>query len=160
MTGITAIILITTAEIFKLFTVFALSTVKFFLMLFSAYAMGLTFWEALLATVAGGIFGAVSFYYLSGLIIALFSRITLFKRKNKKEKQPKPIFSRKNKIIVKIKRTYGLIGLAALTPVLLSIPVGVFIIRKYYGNNRFALPVTCLAIVVWSVAVLLGLYLW
>jgi len=126
-------------------------------MLFSAYAMGLGFWEALLATVGGGIFGVVSFYYLSGLLIALFSKI--FKQKNKKDK-PKKKFSKKNKIIVKIKRTYGLIGLAAITPVLLSIPVGVFIIRKYYGSNRFALPVTCLAIVVWSVAVLLGLYLW
>ncbi len=159
MIGILGIIAITTEEVFKIFTVFALSTVKFFFMLFSAFAMGLSFWEALIATVGGGIFGVVSFYYLSGLIIRLFSKITIFKFK-KKEKKPKKVFSKKNRLIVKTKLTYGLIGIAALTPVLLSIPVGVFIIRKYYGNNRFALPVTCLGIIIWSVAVLLGLYLW
>ena len=157
MVGIWAIILISTAEMLKFFSVFALSTVKFFLMLPYAFAIGLNFWEALITTVSGGIFGVISFYYLSGLIIALFSKITIFKRKDKKEKTKK-VFSKKNRLIVKTKLTYGLIGLAALTPVLLSIPVGVFIIRKYFGHSKFALPLTCLSIVVWSVTTLCVLY--
>jgi hypothetical protein len=154
-----AITSITTEEIIKLATVFALSTVKFFIMLFSSRTLlDLSFWQAFFTISAGGLFGVISFYYLSGLIIAAFSRITIFKRK-KKHNKSKKIFTRRNKFIVKLKTKYGLYGLALLTPALLSIPVGVFIIRKYYGRNRFALPITCLAIVVWSIAVLLILYL-
>lgn len=150
-------LLILTDGVLKLLTVFALSSVKFFFMLFGAYAWGLSFWEALATTIAGGILGSVFFYYLSGLILDMLSQLNMFSRKEVKVKQAKT-FSRKNRLIVRTKSNYGLIGIAIITPVVLSIPVGIFIIRKYYSKKPYALAITCATVVVWSTAILTGLY--
>ncbi|MBL4585585.1 MAG: hypothetical protein JKX84_00800 [Flavobacteriales bacterium] len=58
-----------------------------------------------------------------------------------------------NKLIVKIKRDYGLIGLAAVTPILLSIPLGTFLAARYFDNKRKVLTYLCASVVVWSVIV-------
>lgn len=146
-------------ELLKLGSIFLLSTVKFFIMLFSARPMGFSFIEAFLTITSGGLFGVIAFYYLSGVIIKLLSKIKVLQVKPSKEKAKK-VFSRRNKIIVKLKIRYGLYGLAILTPALLSIPVGVFIIRKYYSRNKMALPIACLAIILWSIIILSSIYVW
>ncbi len=144
-------------DFLKLGTLFLFSTVKFFIMLLSARPVGFSFIEAFITITLGGIFGVLVFYYLSGIIIELLSKIKVLQVKPRKNKSKK-VFSRKNKAIVKIKVKYGLYGIAFLTPALLSIPVGVFIIRKYYSKNNTALPITCIAILLWSIAVLSSIY--
>ncbi len=73
-------------------------------------------------------------------------------RGNKKPKKKK-VFTLKNKLIVRVKRDYGLIGLAAATPVLLSIPLGTFLAARYFPNPLKVISYLCASVVVWSVIV-------
>lgn len=50
--------------------------------------------------------------------------------------KPKKIFTKRNRIIVKVWRKYGLLGIAVLTPVLFSIPVGT-VLACYFERKRY-----------------------
>jgi len=39
-------------------------------------------------------------------------------------------------------------GISLLTPVALSIPIGAFLLRKYYHNRREAIPIMILSLIV------------
>jgi len=136
-----------TNTILKLISVVLLSAIKFFLAIPYSYAIGLSYYEALISTCTGGILGFYFFYYLSGVILNFLVKKGVLKRPKKKRKQNKKIFSKKNKLIVKTKLSYGLIGLVILTPIILSIPIGAFILRKYYKNNKLAIPLMCSSII-------------
>ena len=132
--------------------------------LFSAFKFAVTFplvimqfefsfWETILWTNVGGILGVYFFAFLSGRLIAWWNRT--FKRSRKqaihKEEQTKKIFTKKNRRIVRIKQQYGLIGIAVATPVLLSIPVGTFLVVRYYRNSKAKFFYLIASILVWSV---------
>ena len=90
--------------------------------------------KTLLFTNIGGVIGIVIFGLFSKLLIGLWVRYwpdkLKVKRKNRK------IHTKRNRRIVLIKKKYGLAGIVILSPVLLSIPVGSFLITKYYGRNK------------------------
>ena len=44
-------------------------------------------------------------------------------------------FTKRNRFIIKTRTTYGKWGIMLLTPVLLSIPIGAFLLRKYYSDQ-------------------------
>jgi len=136
-----------TNTILKLISVGLLSAIKFFLAIPYSYAIGLSYYETLISTCTGGIIGFYFFYYLSGVILNFLVKKGILKRPGKKRKANKKIFSKKNKLIVKTKLSYGLIGLVILTPIILSIPIGAFILRKYYKNNKLAIPLMCSSII-------------
>jgi hypothetical protein len=64
----------------------------------------------------------------------------------------KRIFSKKSRMIVRLKLKYGLVGIAFLTPILLSVPVGTFIATKLSHNKLKIFAYVAIAIFVWSVA--------
>ncbi len=148
----------------KLINVFLLATVKYFYTPLYALVIGLSFFESLLAMVSGGVFGFLVFYYFSGFMISSFQRITasshlnprfrlrkkyyrwVLKRKEKRKSRKK--FTRRNKMIIKTRSVYGMWGIILLTPILLSIPLGAFLLRKYYHSNKAALPIMLVTIVV------------
>lgn len=136
-----------TNSVLKLISVGILSAVKFFLAIPYSYAIGLSYWETLISTSIGGILGFYFFYYLSGVILDFLVKKGILKRPRKKKKPNKKVFSKKNKLIVKTKLSYGLVGLVILTPLILSIPIGAFILRKYYKNNKLAIPLMCSSII-------------
>jgi len=135
----------------KIINLFLLATVKFFFTPFSAFVLGLGLVETMLVTIAGGIFGFVSFYNLSYIIILsaqylkpyvrMITPIRLRKRyrswniqrANNKMKRKK--FSKRNRFIIKTRTTYGKWGIMLLMPLLLSIPIGAFLLRKYYSDQ-------------------------
>ena len=140
-------------EWWEIVSVFLLSTVKFvFGAVPMALAMGFSFFEAVTVTSLGGITGVILFVTMSDKIIA-----GLKKRKEKKRKeesiQPKKIFSRKNKIIIRVKKRFGLMGIALLTPLLLSIPIGCFLAVRYFKDKQRILIYMFGSILFWSVAV-------
>ena len=53
--------------------------------------------------------------------------------------------------MVRIKQKYGLIGIALTTPFLLSIPVGVFLVVRYYRASRVKFLYLIASNVLWSV---------
>jgi len=56
-------------------------------------------------------------------------------------------------MIIHIKREYGLIGLAAVTPVLLSIPLGTFLAARFFSDKKLVIFYLSASVVVWSVIV-------
>ena len=70
-------------------------------------------------------------------------------------------FSRKSRLFVKMKLKYGLTGIAFLTPILLSVPVGTFIATKLTHNKPKIFLYITVAILLWAIALtLLTHYFW
>lgn len=111
-----------------------------------------SFLETILWTNVGGIAGIYFFAYLSDRLIAWWKRT--FGRKEPKltedEQQVKKIFTRRNRRIVRTKIKYGLMGIALITPFLLSIPVGVFLVVRYYRTSKYKFPYLIAANLLWS----------
>lgn len=59
-------------------------------------------------------------------------------------------FSRMNKVIVNVKRKFGLIGLAIITPAIISIPIGCILAAKYFRTRSLTLPLLLLSTLLWS----------
>ena len=123
---------------------FGLSTIKFLFAPFGGVAAHLTFVETYLACVAGAIFSAAIFYYSSEFFL---------KREHVRRKEQlrlsvetgvplkfKPKFTRTNKMIVRIKRRLGIIGVSMYAPLFLSVPIGSIITAKFYGKDKRTFP--------------------
>jgi len=128
---------ITGIQIFKLIQILILSGIKFLFAPLISIGYGFNYFQTVIFTTAGGILGILFFYFLSKWIIrqynkfcpVVFSYFTGEKVEQAKkilncEQPPKKKFTRKNKIIINIRRKYGFFGIILLTPVLLSIPLG------------------------------------
>lgn len=104
--------------------------------------------ETLIYTNIGGLLGIVFFTWISKGIILLLDKYwparERFKVKDKK------VFTRRNKRLVVLKNKYGLPGIVILTPILLSIPIGVFLNTKYYGYNKMSYLYIFMSQLVWS----------
>ncbi len=99
-----------------------------------------SFFETILWMNIGGILGVFFFAYLSESLIRWIKNL-ISQRKRKlgiveKPKKKKKIFTKRNRRIIRIKQRYGLIGIALTTPLLLSIPIGVFLAVRYYPRSR------------------------
>jgi len=111
-----------------------------------------SFLETVFWTNVGGIAGVYFFAFLSEKLIAWWKRT--FQRSNRKilqdDQQVKKTFTRRNRRIVRTKMKYGLIGIAVITPFLLSIPVGVFLVVRYYRTSRYKFLYLIAANMFWS----------
>ena len=120
-----------------------------------------SFVETILWTNIGGIIGIYFFAFLSEKIIAWWNRTFRKKRKAlKSRRKEKKIFTRKNRRIVMIKQRYGLFGIALSTPFLLSIPVGTFLVIRYYRSSRAKFAYLIGANLFWSVIYTLFYTFW
>jgi hypothetical protein len=129
-------------ELTKIIGLLAFSTVKFFFSPSAALLAGHSFLETIAITVVGGYTGFVLFFFAGKAIVAWFHKV--FKRKKKK------LFNKRNRLIVRIKTKYGLLGIAVLTPLILSIPVGALLASYYFPRAKRTLPIFFLCIVIWS----------
>jgi hypothetical protein len=121
------------------------SSVKFFLAPSAVYISGYSYAETIIITIIGGALGVYGFYYGGSAFFAWFSN-----RFSSSSSKPKKVFNKKNRIIIRVKNTYGLFGLAVLTPCLLSIPIGSVLAAKYYRHDRCTIPAFLTAVVFWS----------
>ena len=139
-----------------------MSTIKFLFAPALAFGMGLNFIQTWLSTTAGGIVGVVAFFFLSKWLFQLYSRhffyyslkirVKIYNLLNVTMPQfiPARKFTKRNRIIIKIVKKFGMAGIVILTPVLLSIPLGTFIATRYYSANRFLLVYLCISVLFWS----------
>lgn len=98
------------------------------------YVMKMSFTETLFYTNVGGIIGAVVFVFFSDLLIRMYNKY--WPESLKIKRKAKRIFTKRNRLLVKIRKRYGLYGIVVLSPVILSIPVGSFLMVKYYGTHK------------------------
>ena len=111
-----------------------------------------SFHETILWTNVGGILGIYFFAFLSEKLIAWWTRTFRKKRPAFGYRNPeKKIFTRKNRRIIRIKQRYGLFGIAITTPFLLSIPVGTFLVVRYYRTRKIKFTYLIVSNMVWSV---------
>ena len=139
-----------------------MSTIKFLFAPALAFGMGLNFIQTWLSTTAGGIVGVVAFFFLSKWLLQLYTRhffyyslkirVKIYNLLNVTMPQfiPARKFTKRNRIIIKIVKKFGMAGIVILTPVLLSIPLGTFIATRYYSANRFLLVYLCISVLFWS----------
>ena len=157
--------------VFKIIHVVLLASVKYFYTLPYALVIGLEFEMAIIAVLAGGMGGFLFFYYLSKYVIRAFNFVwpyicnlvpQFIKRRyhdiytHKKVTRKIKIFTRKNRFLVRFRNIYGFWGIIIATPVLLSIPLGAFLARKYYRHRRHLVFYMMSSIVGWA-AVLSGI---
>ncbi|MCE3279424.1 MAG: hypothetical protein K0S44_1615 [Bacteroidetes bacterium] len=134
-------------------SVFLLSTVKFvFGAVPMALGLGFSFFEAVFVTTLGGITGSTIFVLLSGKIVDYLKKRRAEKLA-KGEIKPKKAFTKKNKIIVWVKMRFGLLGIAFLTPFLLSIPLGCFLAVRYFDGKQRILIYMFTSVLFWSVSI-------
>ncbi len=112
-----------------------------------------SFFETILWMNVGGVIGIFFFAYLSESLINWING--LINKRNKKRgivKKTKKYktFTRRNRRIVRIKQKYGLIGIALTTPLLFSIPIGVFLAVRYYPRSKLKYYYLIGSNVVWS----------
>jgi hypothetical protein len=115
---------------------------------FAVYTCKFSFGETLLWCNAGGLLGILYFAYLSELILTLWRK---YIRKKPVRLKRKKVFTPRKRRMVRIKSKYGLIGVAMATPTLLSIPVGVFLVIRYFSHTRYKLAYLFGANLFWSV---------
>jgi len=151
--------------VFKVLHIALLASVKYIFTLPYAMIIGLEYKQALLAVLAGGIGGFLFFYYLS-------KRVNRFTEKawpyvcamvppivrahyrefctRKMQPRAQKIFSRKSRFIARFKTTYGLWGIVLTTPLFLTIPLGAFLVSKYYSRRKYIVGYMILSIVGWA----------
>jgi uncharacterized oligopeptide transporter (OPT) family protein len=153
----------TGVQLLKLIQVLLISGIKFLFAPIVSLGYGFNYIQTVAVTTLGGILGILFFYFLSKWIIRqyrkycpiVFSYFTGEKVEQAKkilncDQPPKRKFTRKNKIIINIRRKYGLFGIIFFTPVLLSIPIGAFLAQKYYSRNARVLIYMSISVVIWS----------
>ncbi|VAW22741.1 hypothetical protein MNBD_BACTEROID01-109 [hydrothermal vent metagenome] len=151
--------------VFKLLHVALLASFKYILTIPYAMLIGLEYKEALLAVLAGGIGGFLFFYYLSGWVIqksyvfwsktwkkfpaSIKSRFRILLRFISR-KRPRKVFTRKNRLIARLRNNYGFWGIIIATPVFLTIPLGAFLTNKYYAGRKHVVAYMVLSIIGWA----------
>jgi hypothetical protein len=122
----------------------------------AVYLAKMTPVQTLIYTNAGGFAGTFVFMYMSEFLIRMWNKFRpqSLKRKRKQRK----VFTARNRRIVRIKVKYGLWGVVILNPVLLSIPLGSFLMVKYYGLKMKNMLWLAAGQVAWSLVYVLFLY--
>ncbi len=118
------------------------SSVKFLFAPSAMVASGYNFWEALIVSVSGGLLGVFVFYFSGKAIFNYFSKF-------KKEKKDKRVFTRKNKMIVKLVNNFGLVGLSAVLGVA-SIPLTALLAARYFQHRKSTLVYLTLSVLSWG----------
>jgi len=128
----------------KYFSLFLASTVKFMFAPLGGIPLKLSFMETYLSCVAGALTTATVFFYGSEYFI-----IRSIRRQESKiqkaiasgKKIPtKKKFTFANKLIVRIKKAFGIYGICLWAPLFLSIPGGSIVSAKFYGKDKRAFP--------------------
>lgn len=120
------------------------SSTKFFLAPPAALLAGYDLKNTILICGSGGTAGFFFFFYF-----AMFVNRTWLKLFPKKKK----VFSKKNKLIVKVRSGFGLVGVALLTPCLLSVPLGSILAANYYKKNKATIPTFLISIWFWAITI-------
>jgi hypothetical protein len=94
----------------------------------------------------GGITGNILFTYLSAGIIRAVHNY----RAKRNLIHQKKIFTKFNRRIIRIKQRFGLTGIAFITPVILSTPVGAFLAERFFKHKRRVIIYLSISVVFWA----------
>jgi len=134
----------------KILIVISLSGFKFLIAIpLSAYQYDFNFIQTLIFSIVGGVIGIFLFSALSNKINKLFPKKNKVKRTKKR--------GIKEAITIKTARKYGVYGIAAITPILLSIPIGTLIALRFFPEKKKTIPILMSSVVIWSLILSIAL---
>ncbi len=139
-------------QVLSALSVLAMGALKFLFAAPLSYGLGFSFPGTLALLLIGGGLGMTGFFFAGARVMEWF-RVRRLRREHKrlaKGLPPDRIFTRTNRFIVRMKRDFGLPGLAVMPPIL-SIPITAVIAAKYFRHDRRTLPILLLSVVAWSV---------
>ena len=113
----------------------------------AAVKLDLTFTEVFIAGSLGGICGTIFFAFLIPEIVKIYYKLLdrIFPKRQKKK------FGWFNRFVIKIKKTFGIVGIAFLAPPISSIPVGVFLALRFFGDRKKVITWMSISIVSWTI---------
>lgn len=122
----------------------------------ASVAAGAEFYQTILGGIIGGCAGIAIYLYSLDYLLKTYKKYLLNKKHLEIATTPikrKPIFTKRNRMIVRLMQQYGLNGIAVLTP-LLSLPLGVFIAErineKFIQDRKKVLLYLCVSMVIWT----------
>ena len=101
---------------------------------------------ALASSCTGAVFGSIIFTYLFAGILKWWDKI---KEGMFTSKHPKKIFTNFNRRVIRIKHRFGLTGIAILTPIFLSIPIGAFLAERFYKDKKKVIIYLSISAIAW-----------
>ncbi|MBX7093847.1 MAG: hypothetical protein K1X56_03925 [Flavobacteriales bacterium] len=136
-----------------LITVFFLGATKFLFAPSAALGAGFTTWETVILVAVSGLFG-VSFFYLGADSIISWSQ----NRRKKKDQQKREagivvvrkVFTPFKRKVVRIKNRFGIIGIAIVTPCIISIPIGSILAARFFPNKIKTLTALFISTIGWA----------
>jgi membrane protein DedA with SNARE-associated domain len=134
--------------LFKLASIYFLSMLKFIAGPTLGYAAGFSFLEILIVTICGMMTSVVLMTYLGEWI-----KNNIVSKYYKKKK----IFTKKNRKIVKIWSKYGAMGIAALTPILLTPIGGTVIMTSFNVPKNIIFRYMLISGLIWGIIFTLGI---
>lgn len=124
-----------------------------------SYGFGHNYWQTAALTALGGSL-SVLIFYPTGVTLLEWIRKRAMRRRARAIAQgraPRRIFTRMNRVILRMKQGYGLQGLAfALLP-LISVPITALLAAKYFRKDKGTMLQLVAAVVAWAL-ILSGLW--
>jgi hypothetical protein len=106
------------------------------------------FIKVIAVSCGGGITGNILFTYLSA---AILKGIHNFRAKRGLIHKKK-IFTKFNRRVIRIKQKFGLAGIAFITPMFLSTPVGAFLAERFFRDKKKIIIYLSAATIFWAFA--------
>ena len=132
-------------EVLKIGAILLASSFKILFGVSLSLMSGYNFIETVLICSAGGISGVFVFSFFSEWLIKIWFRFFPVNEK-KREK----IFTKRNRTIVNVRSKFGLSGIALIAPNL-TIPVGIFVMTRYFRNRKKVIIYASASVVFWTV---------
>jgi hypothetical protein len=107
---------------------------------------GNNFISFFLVCTAGGVTGNILFTYLSA---AILKKIHDYRAKRNLIHK-KPIFTKFNRRVIRIKQRFGLYGIAFITPVFLSTPLGAFLAERFFRDKKKIILFLSISTIFWE----------
>ncbi len=134
-----------------------ISAVKFVLAPFEAERYHFNFWKATFITSIGGWIGVFFFYYAGVKFLVWWQHgVALLKSffiKKSIQSKKKKVFTRSSRFIIRIKMRFGIIGIAFITPSLISIPIGSIVAANFYKKKKGVLLYFIISVFIWSLVI-------
>ena len=131
-------------EFSKILVLLLVSATKFLMGPGTILASGYSPGETIIINIIGGLLGSFFFFYFGAWFFNWLE--VKFRKKGRK---PKKRFTWKNRLIIRFKNRFGVIGMALLIPII-SIPISALISAKYFRDDRKSIPAYILSVVFWS----------
>lgn len=105
------------------------------------------FLKVFIVSCIGGIGGSIFYVFLSAALLKWWDNYKDKKFASKK----KTYFTKSNRRIIRIKNRFGLTGIAILTPLILSIPLGAFLAERFYKKKSQVIAYLSVSVMITSV---------